>query len=93
MARRKKVEETNVTAEDLGVTDVTEAKVVRPKRIILKKDTELRKFPTLQKEHVVSIGRAGTGYGVQHTIGGIYGRFYKLDNGYYIVKNGDYTII
>lgn len=89
--RKKKTEEPK--KEELGVVDVKETDTVKLQRIVLKHDTELRRFPTLQKEHVVMVGRAGTGYTIQHSIGGIYGWFYKLDNGYYIVKDGDYTII
>lgn len=91
-ARKRKIEE--AMKEDLGVADVNQAEdLKKTERVILKHDTPLRRFPTLQKEHIVMTGRAGTGYGIQHAIGGAYGWFYKLDNGYYIVKDGDYTII
>lgn len=89
-AKKKKAEEVK-TVENVNLVVGNEEKKMQ--RIILKKDTELRKFPTLQKEHIVGMGKAGTGYMVQHVIGGIYGWFYKLDNGNYVVKDGDYTII
>lgn len=90
-ARKKKTEETK-KMENLEVTNVSKIQN-KNKRIVLKKDTELRKYPTLQKEHIVAIAKAGTAYEIIDTIGGIYGWFYKLNNGSYVVKNGDYTII
>lgn len=92
--KKKKVEEEAMQTENSTEMISTEAATVQiPKRIVLGKDTELRKFPTLQKEHVVRIGKAGTGYTIQNTASSVYGRFYKLDNGNYIVKDGKHTII
>lgn len=93
-AKGKKAATTEAAKVNANDLDRTEVQAEQKQRIVLKKDTEFRKFPTLQKEHVEGVGRAGTGYTIVDTIGGIYGWFYKLNNGKYIVKNdANYTIV
>lgn len=62
-------------------------------KLILKKDTDFRKFPTLQRDHIVGVGKKGTMYEIIQILGNSYGWFYKLNNGYYVIKEGDYTLV
>lgn len=85
MARKKKVEEETVIMEQ-----EVQKKNPNQKKIIMQKDTELRKFPTLQQAHVIGKAKKGSIHEVVQTIGGLYGWFYKLNNGCYVVKEGNY---
>lgn len=91
MARKKKVEETTIMQET-AIEQIAQQVAEQPKnkRIIMNKDTELRKFPTLQQAHVTGIAKKGSMHEVVQTIGGLYGWFYKLNNGCYVVKEGNY---
>lgn len=76
------------------VVDVKEAKAEPIKHIIIAKDSTLfRKAATLDIKHVVGKMPIGTAFEiVRETSSKIYGDFYQLNNGYYITKNGNYSI-
>lgn len=84
MARKKKIE------EEAAVKQKVQKKNSCQKKIIIQKDIELRKFPTLQQAHVVGMAKKGSMHEVVQTIGGLHGWFYKLNNGCYVVKEGNY---
>lgn len=86
----KKTVEKKVEEQQPQVQDLTTQK---NKRIIPNVDTEMRKFPTLQQAHIVGTAKKGQMYEVVSTIGGVYGWFYKLSNGCYVVKEGNYKTI
>lgn len=63
-------------------------------KIIAKSATVFRKFPTVESKHIVGQMPLGIAFEiVSEKESSIYGSFYKLSNGYYITKNGNYTII
>lgn len=76
------------------VVDVKEAKAEPIKRIIIAKDSTLfRKAATLDIKHVVGKMPIGIAFEIiRETSSKIYGDFYQLNNGYYITKNGNYSI-
>ena len=63
-------------------------------KIIAKSATAFRKFPTIETKHIVGQMPLGIAFEiVSEKESSIYGSFYKLSNGYYITKKGNYTII
>lgn len=63
-------------------------------KVIAKSATAFRKYPTLENKHVVGQMPLGIAFDiVSEKESSIYGSFYKLSNGYYITKKGNYTII
>lgn len=95
MAKTKtKVEETTVeTVEETVVTE--EAKVEQPKNrtIIANSPVPFRTITSLESKYVIGTMPVGVAYEiVKETNSRIYGDFYKLNNGYYITKSGNYSI-
>lgn len=63
-------------------------------KVIAKSATAFRKYPTLENKHIVGQMPLGIAFEIiSEKESSIYGSFYKLSNGYYITKNGNYTII
>lgn len=63
-------------------------------KIIARSTTVFRKYPTLENKHIVKQMPLGIAFEiVSEKESSIYGSFYKLSNGYYITKNGNYTIV
>jgi hypothetical protein len=106
MAKKATTTETKVTVEEVvapvkveGVTtetvEVTEAKAepIKPLIIIAKTSTPFRKTVSLESKYIVGQMPVGIAYEiVREATSKIYGDFYQLNNGYYITKNGNYTI-
>lgn len=103
---RKATTETKVSTEEVvtpvqveGIesetVNVTEAKAepVKPLIIISKTSTPFRKTISLENKYVVGYMIVGTAYEIVREVSSkIYGDFYQLSNGYYITKNGNYSI-
>ena len=73
----------------------TEVKVEQPKThtIIAKTSVPLRKITSLETKYIVGTLPIGTAYEIVKEVNSkIYGSFYQLNNGYYITKNGNYSI-
>lgn len=97
MARKKVTQTAAATEETIieqavkeQVAELTEEKKEEPKKkdvLVIKKDTPLRRFPTLQQAHISGIAKAGTSFKVATKIGSPYGWFYKLANGRYILED------
>lgn len=63
-------------------------------KIIAKSATAFRKFPTTETKHIIGQMPLGIAFEiVSEKESSIYGSFYKLSNGYYITKKGNYTIV
>lgn len=91
MAASKKAKAAPETVQVQEIDNV-EKEMPKKKILIPQQDTEMRKFPTLQQAHIVGKAVSGTAYEIEETIGGRYGWFYKLTNGRYVVKEGNYII-
>ena len=82
-----KVEET-VTPVEVATEQVT-----KPRTVIAKSPTAFRKTTSLEVKQIVGQMPMGVAYVIVKEVNSkIYGDFYKLENGYYITKNGDYVI-
>ena len=79
---------------------VEEAKVEAPtiteiktRTIIANAPTAFRKTANLENKYVVSLMPTGIAYEIEKEVSNkIYGSFYKLKNGFYITKDGNYTL-
>lgn len=105
MARTAK---TNPTTEGVikEVTDTTEkvtekkeevktsvAPVEKPKIIIASISTPFRRTPSLEAKYIVGQMPTGTAFEITNEVTSkIFGDFYLLNNGYYVTKNGHYSI-
>lgn len=91
MARKKATQTAAATEETIVEQAVKEqvAELTEEKKdvLVIKKDTPLRRFPTLQQAHISGIAKAGTSFKVATKIGSPYGQFYKLANGRYILED------
>lgn len=91
MARKKATQTAAATEETIVEQAVKEqvAELTEEKKdvLVIKKDTPLRRFPTLQQAHISGIAKAGTSFKVATKIGSSYGQFYKLANGRYILED------
>ena len=104
MARTKKVDETNIEevvtplkVENtvLGTVNAPEAKAeaIKLRTIIAKEAIPLRSNPSLEAKYIVGKMSIGVAYEIVKEVNSvIYGNFYKLSNGFYVSKNGNYSI-
>ena len=94
------VEETTTTSAledaELGTVTLEEENKQKPTKkrtIIAKSVTSFRKTTSLEAKQVVGTMPVGVAYEiVREAKSMIYGSFYQLNNGYYITKNGNYSI-
>lgn len=102
MAKKKKETEEIIATPELEsqkveASEVNEAKVEKSKpamMIIAKTSVPFRRKPNLEQKYVVGKMQTGTAYRIAKEVKSIiYGSFYLLSNGYYITKDGNYTII
>ena len=102
---KKATTQTEVTVNkvEAPVEAVAEAKAVavaveepvaaKPRTIIAKEPTPLRKTTSTEAKQVVGKMTVGVAYEIVKEVSSkIYGDFYKLSNGYYITKSGNYVI-
>lgn len=69
------------------------AETIKNPMVIAKSSTPMRKVPSLESKYIVGYMTVGVAYEIiGETTSKIYGDFYQLENGYYITKNGNYTI-
>lgn len=106
MAAKKSTKVTNVSVEEVVTTPVVEevtpevvneeeVKVEPVKRqvIIANTSTPFRKTMSLENQQIVGQMPVGIAYEiVKEVTSKIYGSFYQLSNGYYVTKNGNYSI-
>lgn len=85
-----KVEEevkTEVSVETPAVTEV------KTRTIIANTSSVFRKAANLEAKYVIGEMPAGIAFEIEKEVSNrIYGDFYLLKNGYYITKNGNYTL-
>ena len=76
------------------VADVEEVQEPIKKRVIIANSpTVFRKAISLEAQQIVGQMPVGVAYEiVKETTSKIYGDFYQLSNGYYVTKNGNYSI-
>lgn len=96
MAKSKtKVEETTVETVEETVATTKEIKVEQSKNrtIIANSPVPFRTITSLESKYVIGTMPVGVAYEiVKEANSRIYGDFYKLNNGYYITKSGNYSI-
>ncbi len=81
-----------VTPESVNIAEAKPEPIKRP-TIIAKKATPFRTKPLLESKYIVGQMPVGVSYEIVQEIDTvIYGKFYKLSNGYYITKSGSYSI-
>lgn len=72
---------------------VNETEIIKPRIIIANTSVPFRKAMSLETKYITGHMSVGTAYEiVKECSSKIYGDFYKLNNGYYVVKNGNYSI-
>ena len=89
------VEPLKLENSELETINVEDAKPesIKPRTIITKTRTLFRKIPSLESKYIVGNMVIGTSYEIKKEVNSkIYGSFYQLSNGYYIVKDGNYSI-
>lgn len=106
MATKKTTKTTEVTVEEAvapvqveGVTpevvnvEETVAEPIKPRTIIANAPTSFRKIMSLESKYIVGAMPIGVAYEIiREAKSKIYGDFYQLSNGYYVTKNGNYSI-
>lgn len=104
MARPKKsttekVEQAVAPLKDIGVepeeVDIKDAAAepIKCNIIIAKTSVPFRRIPSLETKYIVSQMPVGIAYEIVRDVTSkIYGEFYQLNNGYYITKDGNYSI-
>lgn len=98
MARKKKETEAveAVAEEIMEKPEPIENKDENPKQkiIIAKMPVPFRRRPNLNRDSIVGQMPVGTAYKIVKEVkSSILGDFYLLNNGYYITKGGNYTIM
>ena len=74
---------------------VTEAKPepIKRRTVIAKSAASFRSMPTMETKYIVGKMPIGVAYEIVQEIDTvIFGKFYKLSNGYYITTNGNYAV-
>lgn len=90
MAKKSTTTETKTIVEDVK-TDVV--KSTKQRIIIAKTSTPFRKTISLENKQIIGQMPVGIAYEiVKECNSKIYGDFYQLNNGYYVTKNGNYSI-
>lgn len=107
MATKKSTKTTDVSVEETVIPVETEeateietvsveevkAEPVKRQVIIANSPTVFRKSKSLETQQIVGQMPVGVAYEiVKEVTSVIYGDFYQLDNGYYVTKNGNYSI-
>jgi len=99
MARKSKSKEVEEKVVPLEAEDVkAEPETIEPekktsKSIIAKSFTVFRKKASIEQKYVAGEMPIGVAYEIVKEVKSIiFGSFYLLDNGYYITKDGNYTI-
>lgn len=90
-----KVEEavTSLELEGVNPETVTTKEEIKKRIIIAKTATPFRKSTTLEYKQIVGTMPVGVAYEIVKEVKSkIYGDFYLLNNGYYITKNGNYSL-
>lgn len=81
-----------VTPEVVKVEEVV-AEPIKPRIIIANTSVPFRKTTSLEPKYIVGQMPVGIAYEIKcERSSKIYGDFYQLNNGYYITKNGNYSI-
>ena len=88
---------TPVEVEETIVEDVVSEEVksepIKRQIIIANVPTVFRKTMSLEAQQIVGQMPVGVAYEiVKESTSRIYGDFYQLNNGYYVAKNGNYSI-
>lgn len=105
MAKTKSKSQETITTEEVTETlniegatpetvNVKDAKAEPIKRtVIAKTSVPLRRTTSLEAKFIVGKMTAGVAYTIEKEVTSkVYGDFYQLSNGYYITKNGNYSI-
>ena len=90
------VETTEETVEEKApeMETVQNEQPKKPRAVIAKSIAPLRSRISLQSKYIIGQMKIGTAYEIEKEISTtIYGDFYLLKNGYYITKDGNYTLI
>ena len=83
--KKEVIEETKVEAPAIAE--------VKTHTIIANAPTAFRKTANLENKYVVGLMPTGIAYEIEKEVSNkIYGSFYKLKNGFYITKDGNYTL-
>ena len=87
-------EVTEETIEEKVSETVQNEQPKKPRAVIAKSIAPLRSRISLQSKYIIGQMKIGTAYEIEKEISTtIYGDFYLLKNGYYITKDGNYTLI
>ena len=93
MAAKKSTTEAKTTVEEKVVPAQAEEVKVAKRTIIANEPVAFRKTMSLETKYIMGQMPIGVAHEiVKETSSKIYGDFYLLNNGYYITKNGNYTI-